>query len=99
MITTKLNKACYIARTIKPFLSINSLKMIFHVYFHVVMSYGLIFWVTSFYSSNIFKLQNQMVRVLVGARLRDHCRVYLFIYFQYITFSIPVHILFGFLYG
>jgi len=46
MITTKLNKACYIARTIKPFLSINSLKMILHVYFHVVMSYGLIFWVT-----------------------------------------------------
>ena len=74
IITTKLNKACYLARTIKPFLSINALKMIFHVYFHVVMLYGLIFWVTSFYSSNIFKLQNKMVRILVGARLRENQR-------------------------
>jgi len=48
--------------------------MIFHVYFHVVMLYGLIFWVTSFYSSNIFKLQNKMVRILVGARLRENQR-------------------------
>ena len=98
MITAKLNKACYIARAVNPFLSINSLKMILHVYFHVVMSYGLIFLVTSFYSSNIFKLQNQMVRILIGARLTDPCREFFFFNFQYVTFSVPVHILIGFLY-
>jgi hypothetical protein len=33
MLATKLNKACYIARVIRPFLSLNSLKIIYHAYF------------------------------------------------------------------
>jgi hypothetical protein len=33
MLASKLNKACYIARVIRPFLSLNSLKIIYHVYF------------------------------------------------------------------
>jgi hypothetical protein len=99
MITAKLNKVCYIERTVKPFLSINSLKMILHVYFHVVMSYGLIFWVTFFYRSNIFKLQNKMVRILLGQDLGTPVKIFFFFNFQYITFNIPVHILFGFLCG
>jgi hypothetical protein len=56
MLAPKLNKACYIARAITP-LSLNSLKIIYHAYFHSVITYGLIFWGTSPYSTDIFKLQ------------------------------------------
>jgi hypothetical protein len=37
MLAPKLNKACYIARAIIPFLSLNSLKIIYHAYFHSVI--------------------------------------------------------------
>jgi hypothetical protein len=57
MLAPKLNKACYTARAIKPFLTLNSLKIIYHAYFHPVITYGLIFWGTSPYSMDIFKLQ------------------------------------------
>lgn len=44
----------------------NSLRMVSRVYFRLVMSYSLILGGTSFYSSNIFKLQKWIVRILVG---------------------------------
>lgn len=59
LIISQWNKACYIARTIKPFLSINSLKMIYHAYFYSVMSHGLIFWGTYSCKLNIFWLQKE----------------------------------------
>jgi hypothetical protein len=71
MLASKLNKACFIARTIRPFLSLNSLKIIYHAYFHSVITYGLIFWGTSSHSKNIFKLQKRMVRILMEAKPRD----------------------------
>jgi hypothetical protein len=42
-ITSKLNKACYIIRRTKLYLSHNVLKMVYYALFHSVMSYGLIF--------------------------------------------------------
>jgi hypothetical protein len=57
MLPPKLNKACYIARAMKPFLSLNSLKIIYHAYFYSVITYGLIFWGSSPYSTDIFRLQ------------------------------------------
>jgi hypothetical protein len=43
MLAPKLNKACYIARAIKPFLSLNFLKIIYRAYFHSFITYGLNF--------------------------------------------------------
>jgi hypothetical protein len=74
MLAPKLNKGCYIAIAIKPFLSLNSLKIIYHAYFHSLITYGLIFWGTSPYSTDIFKLQKRMIRILMEARPRDSCR-------------------------
>jgi hypothetical protein len=74
MLAPKFNKACYIARAIKPFLSLNSLKIIYQAYFHSVITYGLIFWGTSPYSTDIFKLQKRMIRIIMEARPRDSCR-------------------------
>ena len=43
-LTSKLNKACYAIRTIKPYMSLDVLRMIYFPYVHSVMSYGIIFW-------------------------------------------------------
>ena len=43
-IVPKLSSATFAIRTIKPFLSQDSLKMIFYSYFHSIMTYGIIFW-------------------------------------------------------
>jgi hypothetical protein len=50
-ITPKLNKACYIIRRSKLYLSIDALKMVYYAFFHSVMSYGLIFWWNSTHNS------------------------------------------------
>jgi hypothetical protein len=55
----KLSKACYAVRSLRPFVSHKSLRMIYHSYFHTVMSYGIIFWGNSAHSINIFKLQKK----------------------------------------
>ena len=44
-LTSKLNKACYAIRVIKPFISLDVLKMIYFSYVHSVVSYGIILWV------------------------------------------------------
>jgi hypothetical protein len=42
-IIPKLNKACFIIRRLKLYLSNYALKMVYYAFFHSVMSYGLIF--------------------------------------------------------
>jgi hypothetical protein len=39
----ELGKTCYAIRSVSPFVSKESLWMIYYSYFHVVMSYGIIF--------------------------------------------------------
>jgi len=43
-ITSKLSSTCYAMRSVKPYVSINTLKMIYYSYFHSVMTYGLLLW-------------------------------------------------------
>jgi len=45
-LTTKLNKACFAIRAMKPVLTLKVLRMTYYSYFHSVMSYGIIFWGT-----------------------------------------------------
>jgi hypothetical protein len=59
---------------IKPFLSINSLKRIYHACFYSVMSYGLNFWGNFLIQIQYFSVTKRMIRILMGARLRDSCR-------------------------
>jgi hypothetical protein len=51
--------------------------MVYHAYFHSLMSYGLIFWGSSSYSINIFRLQKKVIRTITGISNRDSCRDYL----------------------
>jgi len=71
-LVTKLNKASFAIRAIKPLL--NVLKMIYYSYFHSVMSYGIIFWGTSHFATNIFGIQKRMIRIITNRSKRDSCR-------------------------
>ena len=57
LVRKKLSTICYLTRNIKPHLSSGILKMIYHSFFHSIMSYGIIFGGNSPHSSEIFKLQ------------------------------------------
>jgi hypothetical protein len=72
-ILKKLSSACYI-RTIKPFMSINTLKIIYFSYFHSVMTYGLILWGNSTLAESVFRIQKKAIRLMMGYGYRETCR-------------------------
>ena len=72
-LTSKLNKACYAIRTIKPYMSLNVLRMIYFSYVHSVISYGIIFWGSSRYSNSIFKIQKRIIRTVTNTSRRESC--------------------------
>jgi hypothetical protein len=73
-IITKLSSTSFAMRVVKPFLSQDSLKMVYYSYFHSIMTYGLIFWGNSHYSNIVFRLQKRIMRLIVEIRGRDSCR-------------------------
>jgi len=73
-IMKKMSRACYIIRNAKTCMSASSLRMIYYVFFHSVMSYGIIFWGNSSHSSTIFKIQKKAIRIMEGCRNRVSCR-------------------------
>jgi len=60
-------------QSIKPYVPLNVLKMIYHSYFHSVMTYGLLFWGHSSERIKIFRLQKN-IRIMMGCRNSDSCR-------------------------
>jgi hypothetical protein len=60
--------------SLKPYVTINTLKMIYYSYFHSVMTYSLLFWGNSPDSIKIFRLQKRIIRIMMGRRPRDSCR-------------------------
>jgi len=70
----KLSRTCYAIRYVKHFMSQDTLRTIYFSYFHSILSYGIIFWGNSAYSSNTFKIQKRIIRIIMNARNRDSCR-------------------------
>jgi hypothetical protein len=70
---SKLSSACYAMRSVKPYVTLNTLKMIYYSYFHSVMTYGLLFWRSFPDSTKIFRLQKK-IRIMTSCRSRDSCR-------------------------
>jgi hypothetical protein len=65
----KQYKACCAIRSLRPFVSYESLKMIYYSYFLSVMSYGIIFWGNFSHSNNnLFKLQKRIIRIITNSR-------------------------------
>jgi len=67
LIIKKLSNACYIIRNAKTDMSVSSLKVFYYAFFHLVMSYGIIFWGNSSHSSTIFRIQKKKaIRIMEG---------------------------------
>jgi hypothetical protein len=57
-LTSRLNKACYAIRLIKPFMSLDVMRSTYFFFFFSIISYGIIFWGNSSYSEDIFNPLN-----------------------------------------
>jgi len=55
----KLGRACYAIRYVKHFMSQDTPRIIYFSYFHSILSYGIILWGNSVYSSDIFKIKKK----------------------------------------
>ena len=57
----------------KPFMSQETLRIIYFSYVHSIWFYGVIFCVNSSYCDSIFKVQKRIIRVIMNSRNRDSC--------------------------
>jgi hypothetical protein len=73
-LSSKLNSACYLIRSLKSVISTKNLRTIYFSYVHSIIVYGIIFWGNSPYSNNIFKLQKRAIRIIMNAGNRVSCR-------------------------
>ena len=73
-IKNQLSSACYVMRLVKPYVTTNTLKVIYYSYFHSIMTYGLIFQGNSPDSIKICRLEKKIIRIMMGCRSRDTCR-------------------------
>ena len=73
-LTSRLNKACYAIRSIKPFMSLDVLRSTYFSYAHSIISYGIIFWGNSSYSDDIFKIQKRIIRIIMNSSRNVSCR-------------------------
>jgi hypothetical protein len=70
----KMNSACYAVRTVKGFMSQETLKMIYCAYVHSIIEYGIILGGNTSNSITVFRIQKRIIRVIMNARTRDSCR-------------------------
>jgi hypothetical protein len=71
---SKLSSACYVIRAVKPYMTQETLRMIYFSYVHSVMAYGIIFWGNFPHSIHIFRLQKMIIRIITDSRGGDSCR-------------------------
>jgi len=72
-LTKKLSTTFYLIQNIKPHLSTSTLKIIYHSIF-TQLCHGIKFWGNSSHSSVIFKLQQRVIRIIMGYVYRESCR-------------------------
>jgi len=61
-------------RLVKPYVTANTLKVIYCSYFHSIMTYGLMVWGNSPDSIKIFRLHKKIIRIMMGCKSRNSCR-------------------------
>jgi len=55
-------------------MSLDVLRTIYFSYVHSVISYGIIFWGNSHFSTNVFKIQKRIIRIIINIVRRNSCR-------------------------
>jgi len=66
MIIPKLSVACLVVRAIKLFVTQDTLKVVYHTYFHSLINHMIIIWGSSSFSNSIFKLRKRITRIIMG---------------------------------
>jgi hypothetical protein len=69
----KLSTACYVIRSVKPYVRTNAIIMIYHSLFHAVMTYRIIFWRNSSLGTRVFRMQKKAIRIITGRGKRESC--------------------------
>jgi hypothetical protein len=72
-LTSRLNKACYASRSIKPVMSLDVLRSTYFSYVHSIISYRLIFWGNSSHNEEIFKIQKIIIRIIMNSSKNASC--------------------------
>jgi hypothetical protein len=67
VLSSRLNKACFAIRAIKPSMSLDSTKMIYYSCVHSILKYGIISWGSAPVSMNIFKIKKGIIIVMPGS--------------------------------
>jgi hypothetical protein len=65
-LSSRLNKACYAIRAIKPIMSLNAMRMIYSNV-HSILLYGIILGGNAPYKESIFKIQKRIIRVITSS--------------------------------
>ena len=73
-LTSKLNKACYAIRLIKPCMFLDVLRSTYFSYVHTIISYRIVFWGNSSYSEDIFKIQKRFIRIIMNSSMNASCQ-------------------------
>jgi len=73
-ILPKLSVTCHAMRIIKPYMSLETLRMVYHSTFHSVISYCLPFCGTSPQSKRVFLMQKRIIRIVLGRTRLASCR-------------------------
>jgi len=73
-LTNELSTACYVIKSVTPYINTNAIIKIYHSLFHAVMAYGIIFWGNSSHSTQVFKTQKRAVRIIMGCGNRESCK-------------------------
>jgi hypothetical protein len=72
-IIPKRSAVCYIMRSIKPYTSLNTLKIVYYSYFNSTINYRLPFWGNSPPSIKICIMQKNIIRIMLGYKKRVSC--------------------------
>jgi hypothetical protein len=73
-ILSRLSSACCAVRVITSLVSEDTLKMIYHSYVHLMITYSIIFWASSLHNTDIFKIKKLIIWIMTKSRSRDSCR-------------------------
>ena len=72
-LTSRVNKVCYVIRSLKLFMSLDVLRSTYFLYVYSIISFGIIFWGNSSYSEDIFKIQKRIIRIIMNSSKNASC--------------------------
>jgi hypothetical protein len=73
-VITKLNSAYFAIRSLKLFLTIEDLRIVYFAYVHSIITYGLPFWGNVVNSKNVFMVQKRIIRIIMNVNPKISCQ-------------------------